>query len=139
MAQGKETADERYARGLATLEHALGDAGINHVKAFAGTAPELARLIVEFPYGDIYSRPGLDAKTRQIVTISALAALGNAAPQLRVHIFGALNVGVAKDEIIEIFMQLAVYAGFPAALNAILAAKEVFAEWDSRNVSTNIL
>jgi 4-carboxymuconolactone decarboxylase len=61
-----------------------------------------------------------------VATIAALTALGNAAPQLKVHIEAGLNVGLSRDEIVEVIMQMAVYAGFPAALNGLFAAKEVF-------------
>jgi 4-carboxymuconolactone decarboxylase len=84
--------------------------------------------LIEFPCGDIYSRPQLDLKSREIGVVAALTALGNAQPQLKVHINGALNVGCTRDEVVEIIMQMAVYAGFPAALNGLFAAKEVFAE-----------
>jgi 4-carboxymuconolactone decarboxylase len=97
------------------------------IEALAPIAPDFARYLIEFPFGDIYSRPALDLKSREIATIAALAALGNAQPQLKVHIEGALNVGCTRDEIVEVFMQMAVYAGFPAALNALFAAREVFA------------
>ena len=76
----------------------------------------------------IYSRPGLDLKSREVAAVAALTALGNAAPQLKVHIQGALNVGCTEQEVVEVIMQMAVYAGFPAALNGLFAAKEVFAE-----------
>jgi 4-carboxymuconolactone decarboxylase len=82
--------------------------------------------LIEFPFGDIYSRPGLDLRSREIAVVAALTAMGNAAPQLKVHIEGALNVGVSKDEIVEVMMQMSVYAGFPASLNGLFAAKEVF-------------
>lgn len=94
-------------------------------------APDFARYLIEFPFGDIYSRPGLDLKSREIAVVAALTALGNAAPQLKVHIHGALNVGVSRTEVVEIIMQMAVYAGFPAALNGLFAAKEVFAQRES--------
>ena len=71
--------------------------------------------MIEFPFGDIYSRPGLDLRSREIAVVAALTAMGNAAPQLKVHIQGALNVGVSRTEIVETIMQMAVYAGFPAA------------------------
>ncbi len=83
--------------------------------------------MIEFPFGDIYSRPGLDLRAREIATIAALTALGNASPQLKVHIEAGLNVGLSRDEITEVIMQMAVYAGFPAALNGLFAAKEIFA------------
>ena len=70
----------------------------------------------------------MSLRDREVVTIAALAALGNAVPQLKVHIGAGLNVGLSRDEIVEILMQMAVYAGFPAALNGLNAAKEVFAE-----------
>jgi 4-carboxymuconolactone decarboxylase len=97
------------------------------VAALADIAPDFAQYLLEFPFGDIYCRPGLDLRAREIATIAALTALGNAAPQLKVHIAAGLNVGLSRDEIIEIIMQMAVYAGFPAALNGLFAAKEVFA------------
>lgn len=97
------------------------------IAALADIAPDFAEYVFEFPFGDIYSRPGLDLRAREIATIAALAAMGNAAPQLKVHIDAGLNVGLSREEITEILMQMAVYAGFPAALNGLFAAKEVFA------------
>lgn len=96
--------------------------------SLADIAPDFARYLIEFPFGDIYSRPGLDLKSREIAVVAALTALGNAAPQLKVHIQGALNVGVSRSEVVETIMQMAVYAGFPAALNGLAAAREVFAQ-----------
>jgi 4-carboxymuconolactone decarboxylase len=91
---------------------------------------DLGRYTIEFPFGDIYSRPGLDLKSREIATVAALTALGNARPQLKVHINAALNVGCTRQEVIEVITQMTVYAGFPAALNGMFAAKEVFGERD---------
>jgi 4-carboxymuconolactone decarboxylase len=122
------TADDRYARGLAALRLVTGTEQPAVLDSVAEIAPDLARLTVEFGYGDIWSRPGLTPRQRQIATISALAALGNAAPQLRFHIGGALNVGCTRREIVETFIHATVYAGFPAALNALTAAREVFAD-----------
>jgi 4-carboxymuconolactone decarboxylase len=121
----------RYRRGWDKLREIDGSAGENVVAALAGIAPDFATYLVEFPFGDIYSRPGLDLKAREIGVVAALTALGNAAPQLKVHIHGALNVGWTRAEVIEMIMQMAVYAGFPAALNGLSAAKEVFAELDA--------
>jgi 4-carboxymuconolactone decarboxylase len=134
MANNAHANDERYARGWAKLKEVDGEVGERVVASLAPIAPDFARLLVEFGFGDIYSRPNLDLKSREIATIAALAALGNAQPQLKVHIEGALNVGCSRDEIVEVFMQMALYAGFPAALNALFAAREVFAARDAANV-----
>lgn len=116
----------RYEKGLAKLQEIDGNAGTHVVNSLRDIAPDFARYLIEFPFGDIYSRPGLDLRSREIAVVAALTAMGNAAPQLKVHIQGALNVGVTQDEIVEVMMQMAVYAGFPAALNGLFAAKEVF-------------
>lgn len=121
------TQNDRYERGLAKLREVDGEAGERVLQSLDGIAPDFARYLIEFPFGDIYSRPGLDLRSREIAVVAALTALGNAAPQLQVHIRGALNVGVSRTEIVEIIMQMAVYAGFPAALNGLAAAREVFA------------
>lgn len=118
--------ESRYQRGLAKLKEIDGEAGERVVESLAGIAPDFARNLVEFPFGDIYSRPGLDLKSREIAVVAALTALGNAAPQLKVHVHGALNVGASRTEIVETIMQMAVYAGFPAALNGLAVAREVF-------------
>jgi 4-carboxymuconolactone decarboxylase len=120
----------RYERGQRALADIDGKAGENVIASLADIAPDFARYLIEFPFGDIYSRPGLDLKSREIATIAALTALGNAAPQLKVHVAAGLNVGLSRTEIVETIMQMAVYAGFPAALNGLFAAKEVFAAHD---------
>lgn len=120
----------RYERGLANLAAIDGEAGQRVIDSLHDIAPDFARYLVEFPFGDIYDRPGLDLKSREIATIAALTALGNARPQLEVHINAGLNVGCTRTEIVEIIMQMAVYAGFPAALNGLFAAKDVFAHRD---------
>ena len=120
--------ENRYARGLAKLEEIDGQQGERVIESLKDIAPDFGRYIIEFGFGDIYSRPGLDLKSREIAVVAALTALGNAAPQLKVHVHGALNVGCTRDEIVEVVMQMAVYAGFPAALNGLFAAKEVFVE-----------
>ena len=117
----------RYHQGLAKLREIDGQAGEQVVASLADIAPDFARYLIEFPFGDIYSRPGLDLRSREIAVVAALTAMGNAAPQLKVHLHAALNVGVTREEIVEVIMQMAVYAGFPAALNGLFAAREVFA------------
>lgn len=119
--------ETRLQRGKRVLGEIDGEAGEKVVSALAGIAPDFATYLLEFPFGDIYSRPGLDVRSREIATIAALTALGNAAPQLKVHIAAGLNVGLSRVEITETIMQMAVYAGFPAALNGLFAANEVFA------------
>jgi 4-carboxymuconolactone decarboxylase len=126
----EEVATDRYQRGLQKLAEVDGNAGEQVIESLKDIAPDLARYVIEFPFGDIYSRPGLDLKSREIATIAALTAMGNAQPQLKVHIHGALNVGCTREEVVEVIIQMAVYAGFPAALNGIFAAKEVFSELD---------
>ncbi|WP_432286251.1 carboxymuconolactone decarboxylase family protein [Aminobacter sp. BA135] len=120
--------ESRFERGTRALFDIDGEGGRKVVDSLADIAPDFARYIIEFPFGDIYSRPGLDLRSREIATIAALTALGNAAPQLKVHIQAGLNVGLSRDEIVETIMQMAVYAGFPAALNGLFAAREVFQE-----------
>lgn len=124
---------DRYQRGWDKLKEIDGEAGENVINSLKDIAPDFAQFLIEFPFGDIYSRPGLDLKSREIAVVAALTAMGNAAPQLKVHIHGALNTGSSEQEVIEIIMQMAVYAGFPAALNGLTAAREVFAE---RNASS---
>jgi len=122
------TESDRYKRGWEKLKEIDGEAGEKVIDSLKNIAPDFARYLIEFPFGDIYSRPQLDLKSREIAVVAALTAMGNAAPQLKVHIHGALNVGCTEQEVLEVIMQMAVYAGFPAALNGLTAAKEVFAE-----------
>jgi 4-carboxymuconolactone decarboxylase len=122
---------DRYERGWKKLKEIDGEAGERVIDSLRDIAPDFARYLIEFPFGDIYSRPALDLKSREIAVVAALTALGNATPQLKVHIHGALNVGCTRQEVVETIMQMAVYAGFPAALNGLFAAKEVFQERDS--------
>jgi 4-carboxymuconolactone decarboxylase len=128
MMQSHFDADEsRLERGRRALARIDGEAGQNVIAALADIAPDFATYVLEFPFGDIYSRPGLSVRDREIAAIASLAAMGNATPQLKVHIEAGLNVGLTREEITEILMQMAVYAGFPAALNGLFAAKDVFA------------
>jgi 4-carboxymuconolactone decarboxylase len=125
--QAASHSDDRRARGLEALAEITGDTGEGVVNSLRDIAPDLADWIVDFSYGDVMARPGLDRRSRQFATIAALTALGNAQPQLAVHIRGALNVGCTPQEIVEVILQMAVFAGFPAAINALNVAREVFA------------
>ena len=127
--------NDHYERGMKKLKEIDGEAGEKVIESLKDIAPDLALYTIEFPFGDIYSRPGLDLKSREIAVVAALTALGNAYPQLKVHIHGALNVGCSREEVVEIIIQMAVYAGFPAALNGMNAAKEVFKERDEKGLS----
>ena len=119
---------ERYEQGLRMLAAVDGETGIEVVETLARSFPDFARYVVEFPFGDIYARGGLGLRERELATVAALCALGNALPQLRVHVHAALHVGCKPAEIVEVVMQMAVYAGFPAALNGLSAVRGVFAE-----------
>ena len=128
--RGNKTMDQgdRYERGLAKLKEIYGDQAQIFVATLGEVAPDLSRYVVEFGFGDIHCRPGLDLKSREIATVAALTALGTASPQLRAHIHAAMNVGCSQEEVVEVILQMALYAGFPATINGIQAAKEVFAE-----------
>jgi 4-carboxymuconolactone decarboxylase len=119
---------DRYERGASMLAAVDGPAGLAVVEGLAKSFPDFARYIVEFPFGDIYARKGLDLRERELATVAALCALGHAVPQLRVHVHAALHVGCSPSEVVEVVMQMAVYAGFPAALNGLAVVREVFAE-----------
>lgn len=121
------TVKTRLELGRQALNAIDGQAGRNVIDALQDIAPDFATYLFEFPFGDIYSRPGLSLRDREIATIAALAAMGTAQPQLKVHIEAGLNVGLSQEEITEVLMQMAVYAGFPAALNGLFTAKEVYA------------
>ena len=126
---------KRFERGWKKLQEIDGEAGEKVIESLREIAPDLGKYTIEFPFGDIYSRPDLDLRSREIAVVAALTALGYATPQLKVHINGALNVGVTRPEVVEIITMMAVYAGFPASLNGMAAAKDVFAERDAKGIS----
>tara|TARA_B100000678_G_scaffold73478_1_gene60318 strand:+ start:506 stop:877 length:372 start_codon:yes stop_codon:yes gene_type:complete len=119
---------DRFEQGLENLRKIDGEAGQKVIDSLRDISPDLARYTIEYPFGDIYARPGLGLREREMATIAALTAMGTALPQLKVHIQAGLNVGVTKTEIEEIIIQMSVYAGFPAALNAMQVAREVFCD-----------
>lgn len=118
----------RFDTGLELLNSIDGEAGHNVIASLQDICPDLAKYTIEFPFGDIYARSGLDLKSREIATVAALTALGNCSPQLKVHLHAALNVGCSEEELKEVILQMAVYAGFPAALNGMFAFKDVLVE-----------
>ena len=123
---------ERYQKGIETIqeftvpseENPTGHMDIG--KAFEDIAPDLTKFVVEFAFGDIYARPGLDKKQKVLTTISALVAQGT--PQIEMHVKTGLAVGLKPEEIVGCIMHLIPYTGFPRALNALTAAKKVFEE-----------
>jgi 4-carboxymuconolactone decarboxylase len=120
--------ENRYKRGIETLKRVGGidyDRAIRPLEVFS---PDLARMLVEHGFGDIVSRPGLELKQREIVTVAALTAIGSVRPALKYHIHGMLNVGCTPQEVIETILHAVVYAGFPAAQDGITIAREVFKE-----------
>lgn len=123
----------RYEQGIEKFREIKGEGAEKSLERLESLSPDLARYIMEFAFNDIYRRPGLDLRSREIATIAALTALGNAPQQLKVHTVCALNVGVTKEEVMEVILQMALYAGFPAAINAMQAVNEAFDEFDKRN------
>lgn len=112
-------------KGLATRRAVLGDAYVDNTlsKATPFSAP-LQELVTRNAWGNTWQRPGIDLRTRSIVTVSMLVALGRM-HELKVHVRGALNNGVTKTELQEIFLHASVYCGFPAAVDAFRTAAEV--------------
>lgn len=121
-----EEQSERYIRGLDNLARVDGHGGAEVLAAVESVSPDMARYLVEFPFGDVYARPGLSMRDREIAALTALAAQ-SAWPQFKVHVRAALRAGLTRDEIIELIIQAAVYCGFPTALNALFAAGDIFA------------
>ncbi|WP_125099367.1 carboxymuconolactone decarboxylase family protein [Leucobacter chromiireducens] len=118
----------RFEHGAQVLEAIDGSAGTQVIDALGDISPELAHQVVAWGFGEIYARPGLEPRDRQLVTLGMLTALGGCEAQLDVHINASLNVGLTPQQITEALLHSAVYCGFPRALNATFAAKKVFAE-----------
>ena len=119
--------ETRFQRGCELLRQVDDEGGETVISSLADIAPDLGRYIVEFAFGDIYAREGLSLQERELVTIASLLTAGGCEPQLRVHLNGARNVGVPPEKIVETLIHCVPYVGFPRVLNAVSAAKEVFA------------
>ncbi|MGF6380756.1 carboxymuconolactone decarboxylase family protein [Paraburkholderia atlantica] len=127
-ASAGETSAERFTRGIEVLKR-IGGAGYDiPVNRLAQVAPDLARLTVEFAYGDILSRPGLDLGLRQIATVAALMAHGSVQPQLKYHMTGFLNAGGEPAELVEMLFLAIAILGFPVSINAVGIVREIFRE-----------
>lgn len=124
--------DDRFTRGWKRVGEINGPGAQAVQDALKDIAPDFAKYLVEFAFGDLYSRPGLTLKEREIATIAALTAMGNALPQLKAHVEGGLNVGLSREAIVEIIMQMAIYSGVPSVLNALGVAAEVFAAREAK-------
>jgi 4-carboxymuconolactone decarboxylase len=122
---------KRYEEGLAIRKAVL---GAEHVEKSLGSADDFTRpmqeLVTEYCWGEIWTRPGLDRRTRSFINVAMLTAL-NRPHEIRLHVRGALNNGVTKKELMEVFMQCAIYCGIPAGMEAMRVAKEVFTEIES--------
>lgn len=130
---------ERYMRGIEIAEQLAADKLEEFLTSrVAELAPDFARMTIEFPLGDLYTRDGLDLRSREIVAISSLATLGDTGPHLRIHVRAALGIGITKAEIIEILMQTAIYAGFPAALNALSSCHDLLTDEQPYHVARRI-
>ena len=122
---------ERYRRGIDIAEQLAAGKVAHFVESgVAEVAPDFARMTIEFAFGDLYARDALDLKSRELIAIAVLAASGTAAAQLRVHIESAASSGITKAEIVEALMQTALYAGFPAALNALADCHDLLTDHD---------
>jgi 4-carboxymuconolactone decarboxylase len=121
-----------YRQGLAVRRAVLGaeyvDKAVANADAFTGALQE---FVTEWCWGGVWSRPGLPRKTRSLLNLALLTAL-NRPHEIKLHVRGALNNGVTRPEITEVFLQAGVYAGVPAAVDAFRAAKEVFDELDKK-------
>lgn len=120
--------NERYENGWKTLMEVDGEGGKRVIESLKDIAPDVGKYVIEFAFGDIYTREGLNLQQKQLVTISSLTTQGGCEPQLHVHINAALNVGLTPQEIVEAITHCIPYTGFPRVLNAIFIAKQVFTE-----------
>lgn len=125
-----ESRADRLERGRATLAETSGSSGDAVVRSFDDVAPDLGRMIVEHSYGEVFSRSGIDMKSRELSACAALAAVGSATAEipLRVHINAALNVGATREEILETLINLTPYSGYPATQQAVRIAAEEFSK-----------
>lgn len=126
---------KRYQLGLEKLKELLGARGLLVVDTLSKMSTEFARLYVEVPFTDFYSRGVLSNKTRELIAIAALSCIGDVTPQLETHIYGALNVGCTREEIMETIIQISVFAGFPRTMNSITIAHKIFVTYEGSTKS----
>lgn len=123
--------DELFEQGLATRKAVLGEA---YVEKSLGSADDFSmpmqEMVTRYCWGDIWNRPGLERAQRSLINLAMISAL-NRPHELKVHVRGAINNGVTKEQIQEVFLQVAIYCGAPAALESFRLAREVFSEMDA--------
>ncbi|MFJ5036049.1 carboxymuconolactone decarboxylase family protein [Streptomyces sp. NPDC088560] len=119
---------QRYIRGSEIIEKTFGVEADIVLGPISEVAPDLSRYVAEFAYGDVYSRPGLSAEKRSLVTIAILASMGDCTKEIIAHVNGALNQGVTPSEIVETVIHTCLYSGFPRSLNAMHIVRKVFKE-----------
>jgi 4-carboxymuconolactone decarboxylase len=124
--------DEKFEKGMQIRKAVLGEDHVARAEANKSDFDaDFQRFITESAWGSVWARPGLEIKTRQLLTIAMLAALGKH-EELALHVRATRNTGVTRNEVKEVFMQVAVYAGVPAANSAFAVAKRVYAEMDGK-------
>ncbi|MBP8082702.1 MAG: carboxymuconolactone decarboxylase family protein [Spirochaetes bacterium] len=124
--------NDRRTKGLEMLSKVNNRSEEEIMKMLSFISPvsdDLKNYIIDYSFGDIYSRTGLDLKSKEISVVAAMTALGKCTPQLKIHIAGALNTGSSAEELIEVILQMSAYAGFPRCINAMISLKEVFEEF----------
>ena len=134
----KNMQSDRYKQGWGKLKEIDGDAGEKVINGLKDISPDLGKFIIEYAFGDIYTRDGLDLKSKEIAVVASLTAMGTAQPQLKVHINGALNTGSYINEVKEVILQMAVYSGFPSCINGMNALKEVLKERQEHGIKDEI-
>ena len=123
---------KKYNDGMKEMRKHFGKVADSWIESIREISPEFAKVNVEFPFGELYTRSVLDDKTRELCTIAALTVQGFSLPELKVHTVGALNCGASRDEILEVVTQMLAYCGFPAATNALKAVNEDFVDLDKK-------
>lgn len=119
---------ELFEKGLKMRRAVLGDAHVDaSLKSADAFSVGIQELVTEYCWGEVWNRPGLDRRTRSFLNLAMLTAL-NRPHEIKLHVKGAINNGLTKDEIAEVFIQAAIYCGVPAALDSFRVAKEVFKE-----------
>lgn len=129
-ASARADAADRFAVGLRNLTEVGGPAATAIVAPFIDVAPDLAGHLIGFAYGELWNRPGLDAKARHMAAVAILAAAGNRDRLLRFHVEAAVKAGCRREEILELMLEVAVHVGWPNAIAAVLTAQAVFADLD---------